>query len=191
MGMNWKGLWMKTNLLFFVLVSFLLISAFVSSSYGDEVERPKWGFSVFGGYNSQSNRPYLIQGGFLPRWSLAIFNRLDLELEGNFSYYWISKNKNLYLLGANANLLFKPIQWKDGSLFIIGGAGLGYNNSNGKVHVIERSHLTGIIQAGPGIYIKIKKGLWFRGEYRYQHISDPLHNDQGFNTHLFMMGLSF
>jgi len=190
MGMNWKGLLMKPNLLFFVLVSFLLMSAFVSSSYGEEVGRPKWGFSVFGGFNSH-HKPDLIQGGFLPRWNLALFNRLDLELEGNFSYYWISEDKNFYLLGANANFLFKPIQWKDGSLFIIGGAGLGYNNSNGKVLDIWKSHLTGILQAGPGIYIRIKKGLWLRGEYRYQHISDPLHNDPGLNTHIFMMGLSF
>jgi hypothetical protein len=189
-GKNLKGMLIKRNLVFFILVFSLLLGTSISPSYGEEEGRPKWGFSFLGGFNARIH-PSLIQVSFLPRLDLPLHNKWDLEFEGNFSYYGISNDKNLYLLGANANILFKPIQWKGGSLFVIGGVGLGYNNSNGKVHDFGDSHLAGVLQAGTGIYIRIKKNLWLRGEYRYQHISDPLNQDAGLDTHSFITGLSF
>jgi len=61
----------------------------------------------------------------------------------NFKYVW---------LGLNANILFKPIQWNRGSLFLIGGVRLAYsNNGSGEVRDIGDSHIAGILQIGSGI----------------------------------------
>jgi hypothetical protein len=185
---QWKEMSIRKNLLV-VPVFLLLIGALDSPSYGEE-GHPNWGFSFLGGGTSYGKRD-VIQVGFLPRWSLALHKKWDLEFEGNFSYYGIVNDKNFYLLGTNANVIFKPIQWNRGSLFIIGGAGVGYNNGNGRVHDIGNSHFAGLLQIGMGTYIKIAKRWWLRGEYRFQHISDPFYHGDGINTHTFVMGVSF
>jgi opacity protein-like surface antigen len=69
--------------------------------------------------------------------------------------------------------------------------GVGYNNGNGRVHDIGDSHLAGLLQIGMGTYIRIAKRWWLRGEYRFQHISDPFYHGDGINTHTFVMGVSF
>jgi hypothetical protein len=129
---------------------------------------------------------------FLPRVDFYLHRNWDLEFEGNFSYYGISREKNLYLLGCNSNLLFKFFQWGGGSFFITGGVGLGYNNSNWHVEEIGDSHVAGVLQGGVGIYLALGKGWWLRGEYRFQHISDPFRKDDtGLNTNNLILGVLF
>jgi hypothetical protein len=43
----------------------------------------------------------------------------------NFSSWNIAKEHDLYFLGVDANILFKPIQRNWGSLFLLAGGGLG------------------------------------------------------------------
>ena len=130
--------------------------------------------------------------GFLPRIDLALHKNWDLEFEGNFSYWDISHEKDLYFSGVNGNILFKPIQQNWGSLFLLGGTGLGYNNaSKDRVHEIGNSNCGGILQAGAGIYFNMGRGLALRGEYRFYHVSDPFRKDTGLNSHTFLLGVSF
>lgn len=42
-----------------------------------------------------------------------------------------------------------------------------------------------------GIEYWIAKGWPLRGEYRFNHVSDPFKADTGINTHNFMLGFSF
>ena len=180
------------RILILSLITLMVVGSSVSHSYGEEEGgKTKWGFSFLGGFNA-NQKPNLIQFAFLPRFDLALHKSWDFELEGNFSYYGISDSKNLYLLGLNTNILFKPVQWNKGSLFLIGGVGVAYNNNNkGEVNELGDSHMAGIVQGGTGIHYHLGKGYWFRGEYRFQHISDPFNHDLGFNTHNFILGLSF
>jgi opacity protein-like surface antigen len=188
---NWKGILRKWNLLI-ILIFLLMVGSMPSYSSGDEKEgKMKWGFSLSSG-TDQKSRNDLVLYGFLPRIDFALHRNWDFEFEGNFSYYAISNSKNLYLLGLNGNILFKPIQWNRGSLFLIGGVGLAYNNnSDRQVRDIGDSHATGIAQIGSGINYNIGKGLWLRGEYRFHHISDPFRKDSGINTHDLNLGISF
>jgi len=106
----------------------------------------------------------------------------------------IHHSKDLYLLGANTNIIFKPIQWNEAFLFLIGGMGLAYNNNSDdqrRVRDIGDSHIAGILQIGSGIQYYLGKGLWLRGEYRFHHISDPFQGDSGINTHNLLIGISF
>ena len=165
-----------------------------SYSYGDEEKSVKWGFSVFGGTgDAYYNKPDMSVYGILPRIGLALHKNWDLEFEGNYSYWDISGEKDLYFLGVNGNILFKPIQRNWGSLFLLGGAGLGYDDNAGKnrVREIGESKCGGILQGGAGVYFNLGRGLALRGEYRFYHISDPFQHDTGLNTHIFLLGISF
>jgi len=79
-------------------------------------------------------------------WNL--FRSWTSELEENFSYWDIPIQKNFYFLGMNVNVLFKPIQRDWGSLFILGGGGIGYDNAGKRVSQIGDSHCGGILQGG-------------------------------------------
>ncbi len=179
------------RILILSLIALTVLGSSVSHSYGEgEDGKTKWGFSFLGGPNVHSH-PHLVILAFLPRFDLALHKKWDLEFEGNFSYYGISNSKNLYLLGLNSNILFKPIQWNKGSLFLIGGIGGAYNNNNGDVKDLGDSHVAGILQGGFGMNYSLGKKWGIRGEYRFQHISDPFHKDMGFNTHNFLLGINY
>jgi opacity protein-like surface antigen len=161
--------------------------------YGQEDLKTKCGFSIGVGIKQQA-RHDLTLGEFLPQGEIPLHKNWDFEVEGNFSYYAREDVKDLYVLGLNANILFKPIQWKTGSLFILGGVGVGYNNNNDhnkRTWDIGDTHVAGLLQAGAGLTYYIGKGWWLRGEYRFHHISDPFLVDPGINTHDLMLGLCF
>jgi hypothetical protein len=176
--------------LILVLSLSMILSAMVCDSYGMEDKKVRFGFSFLGGPDAD-NRADIRLLAFLPRVDFMLHRLWDLEFEGNFSYYGISEQKNLYFLGVNSNILLKPIQWKKGSLFLLGGGGLGYDNGNGRVRQIGDSHFAGILQAGGGLMFDIGEGVLLRAEYRYQHLSEPLDSDPGLNTHNLALGLSF
>ena len=187
------GILKKTlgNRSFFSIVFCLLfIGCFASLCYGDEKGDVKWGVSVLLGPDTGGS-PDFTHFALLPRVGLALHKNWDLELEGNFSYYFIHQERNLYLLGVNANLLFKPFRWGRVTPFLIAGAGLGYNNNNGNVWELGDSHTAGILQGGGGVLYDFGKGFWLRGEYRFWHISDPFERDLGLNTHGFILGVAF
>lgn len=176
----------------FVLICLVSIG-FISNSYGGEWEKVKYGFSFLVG-TPQKSKNNLTQWGFLPRLDIPLHKNWDLEFEGNFCYYAISNSKNLYVLGVNESILFKPIQWNKGFFFFLGGVGVGYNNNDNtdrRVRGIGDSHVAGILQVGSGIQFHIGKRWWLRGEYRFHHISDPFRFDSGINTHNLILGFSF
>jgi hypothetical protein len=179
---------------YLIFTSILLLTgeSLISYSYGEEEKSVKWGFSVFGGTgDAYYNIPDMSVFGFLPRIDLALHRNWDLEFEGNYSYWNISGEKDLYFLGVNGNILFKPIQRNWGSLFLLAGTGLGYDNAGqNRVHEIGKSNCGGILQGGAGVYFNLGRGLALRGEYHFYHISDPFNNDTGLNTHLFLLGIA-
>ena len=182
-------MFIKRNLIF-VFIILMMIGFKVSDSRADEDGKTKWGFSFLAGINVRDD-PDFAHFALLPRAGWALHKNWDFELEGNFSYYFINKEKNLYLLGVNGNFLFKPIQWGKVTPFLMTGGGLAYNNNNGNVWEIGDSHTAGILQGGAGIDYYMGKGLWLRGAYRFHHISDPFKYDVGLNTHSFILGFSF
>jgi hypothetical protein len=183
-------MFIKRNLIF-VFIILMMIGFEVSDSRADEDRKTKWGFSFLAGTNVRDD-PDFAHFALLPRAGWALHKNWDFELEGNFSYYFINKEKNLYLLGVNGNFLFKPIQWGKVTPFLMTGGGLAYNNNNnGNVWEIGDSHTAGILQGGAGIDYYMGKGLWLRGAYRFHHISDPFKYDVGLNTHSFILGFSF
>jgi opacity protein-like surface antigen len=191
MAKNLEGLSIKRNLVF-VFALFIMFGASISHPYGEEVSKIKYGFSVFGGTgDAVHNKPDISVFGFLPRIDLALHKNWDLEFEGNYSYWNITREHDLYFLGVDANILFKPIQRNWGSLFLLAGGGLGYNNAGNRVREIGDSHCGGIAEAGAGIYYNLGKRWALRGEYRFYHISDPFSKDTGLNTHNFLLGISF
>jgi hypothetical protein len=178
--------------LVFTFVAFMMVGLLISHSYGEEASEFKYGFSVFGGRgDAWHDRPHAEIYGLLPRADLVLYRNWYLEFEGNFSYWDISTEKDFYFLGVNANILLQPIQRKWGSLFILAGGGLGYDSAGKKVSEIGDSHCGGILQTGAGIYYNLGKGLAFRAEYRFYHISDPFRHDRGLNTHNALLGISF
>jgi len=191
------GNWRKRHVLL-TLAVLATIGSLLSNSYAED-KKVTWGFSLGGGFNADfiHHRPDVAIYTFLPRVDIPLHRKWDLEFEGNFSYYDISHDKNFCFLGLNGNILFTPIRWDWGSLFALGGGGLGYNSDGREtvpgVHapLIGDSHLAGIIQGGIGITYNIGKGLALRGEYRLVHISDPTARDSGINTHTFLIGISF
>jgi hypothetical protein len=189
MKMRSKGFPIRKHMVLFFSL-FLLFGMMVSPSYGNEEKNIRYGFSVLGGPEADSRADILLFA-FLPRVDLLLHRNWELEFEGNLSYYGISESKNLYLLGVNTNILYKLIQWKKGSFFLLGGGGLAYDNSNGHVKNVGNSHFAGVLQGGGGVYLDIGKGLLLRVEYRYQHISEPFISDAGLNTHNFALGVSF
>ena len=176
----------------FRFVAFLMVGSLFSPSYGEETSQFKYGFSVFGGRGDTGhNKPRVNVYGLLPRFDLPLYRNWYLEFEGNFSYWGISGEKDFYFLGVDANILFKPIERKWGSLFILAGGGLGYDSAGKRVIEIGDSHVGGIIQTGAGIYYYLGKGLALRVEYRFYHVSDPFRGDRGLNTHNALVGISF
>lgn len=173
-----------------VLSLLLFTGCFTSLCYGDEEGDVKWGFSVLLGPNAGGHLDFT-HSALLPRGGVALHKKWDLEFEGNFSHYFINGEKDLYLVGVNGNLLFKPVQWGKVTPFLIAGAGLAYNNNSGFVWEMGDSHTAGILQGGGGILYDTGKGFWFRGEYRFHHISDPFERDHGLNTHSFILGVAF
>ncbi len=170
----------------------VLVGLLISNSYG-EAGKTTYGASFSGGF-TQDGRHYFTRWAFLPRVGLHLHRCWDLEFEGNFSFYNSSEVKNLFVIGLNGNILFKPVRWSRGCLFILGGAGLGYDNSTEDYHNawdIGNTHVAGTLQGGLGIEYSIARGWALRGEYRFNHISDPFRSDPGINTHNFMVGFSF
>ena len=185
----------KLLMVFLLTLVFLLMpgASFISISHG-EAEKARYGASVSGGISDQNRGHRFTRWAFLPRFNLPLHRYWDLEFEGNFSYYDTSTVKNLYVLGLNVNILFKPIRWDRNALFLLAGAGLGYNNSTERYHKtwdIGNTHVAGTIQGGLGIEYFIGRGCWLRGEYRFNHISDPFKLDPGINSHNLMLGVSF
>jgi opacity protein-like surface antigen len=182
-------MFIKRNLIF-IFIILMTIGFEVSDSRADEDGKTKWGVSVLVGPSASSALDFT-HLALLPRAGWALHKKWDFELEGNFSYYSIHREKNIYLLGVNGNFLFKPVQWGKITPFLIAGGGLAYNNNNGNVWEMGDSHTAGILQGGGGILYYMGKGLWLRGEYRYHHISDPFERDYGLNTHSFILGVTF
>lgn len=185
LGRNFR----KTNLIIFLLF-FFIIGLLLPSSYGEEILKNRFGFSILEGTNA-NREPHMKEAGFLPRLIFGINENWDFEFEGNFSYYGISKEKNIYFLGLDGNIMFKSLKWRGGNIFLLAGGGIGYDNNNGKIKEIGDSHFAGLLQAGTGINLSLGKGLWLRGEYRFQHISEPFRRDSGLNTHNVLLGISF
>jgi hypothetical protein len=171
-------------------ICLLFIGCFAPFCYGEEKGSIKWGVSLLLGPNAGGHMDFT-QSAVLPRGGFALHKYLDLEFEGNFSHYFIDGEKDLYVLGVNGNLLFKPVQWGKVTPFLIAGAGLGYNNNSGFVWELGDSHTGGILQGGGGILYDTGKGFWLRGEYRFHHMSDPFEKDHGLNTHSFLVGITF
>ena len=183
--------------LLMALIMVVMIGSAVSRSYGAEDRNVRYGFAVFGGTGEVfQSKPDFTAYGFLPRISLPLHKIWDLEFEGNFSYYDIRKEHDLYFFGLNSNILFKPIQERWGSLFLLGGAGLGYDSAGKRLkrdhsYFIGDQHLGGILQTGTGVYFNIGRGMALRMEYRLYHISEPFRADRGLNTHTALLGISF
>jgi opacity protein-like surface antigen len=129
--------------------------------------------------------------GILPRIDLTLHRNWDLEFEGNYSYWNIRGEHDLYFLGIDVNILFKPIQRKWGSLFLLAGGGIGYDSAGKRVKQIGSSHCGGILQAGTGVYFNLGKGVALRVEYRFYHTSEPFRSDTGLNSHNALLGISF
>ena len=175
---------------FSIVICLLFVGCFTPLCYGGEIGNVKWGFSALLGPNAGGHMDFT-QSALLPRAGVALHKMLDLEFEGNLSRYFIDEAKNLYLIGVNGNLLFKPVQWGKVIPFLIAGAGLAYNNNSGFVWEMGDSHTAGIVQGGGGILYDTGKGFWLRGEYRFHHVSDPFEKDHGLNTHGFILGFAF
>jgi len=176
----------------FDFVVLMAVGSSISYSYGEEPGPFKYGFSVFGGRGDTGhNKPRVNVYGLLPRFDLLLYGNWHLEFEGNVSYWGISGEKDFYFLGVNANILFKLVERKWGSLFLLAGGGLGYDSAGKRVIEIGDSYIGGILQAGAGICYNLGKGLALRVEYRFCHISDPFRGDRGLNTHNALLGISF
>lgn len=183
--------------LVFTFVAFIMVGAPICHSYGGEVSKVKYGFSIFGGTgDAWHNETDMTVYGFLPRIDLPLHENWDLEFEGNYSYWNIRREHDLYFLGIDANILFKPLQRKWGSLFLLAGGGLGYDSAGERLkrdssYLIGNQHLGGILQGGVGMYYNLGKGLALRVEYRFYHTSEPFRRDKGLNTHTALLGISF
>ena len=185
--------------LLFTLILFVMIGLTISYSYGDE-KKVKWGFSILGGTgDAVHSKPDMAVFGFLPRISFPLHRNWDIEFEGNFFYYDIHKMHDIYFLGISHDILFKPIQERWGSLFLLGGGGLGYDSAGEKlkrndshVTLMGDQHFAGFFQTGAGMLFNISRGTALRVEYRFSHISEPFDTtDWGLNTHTVLLGISF
>lgn len=184
----------------YLLIAFIMgimIGSAVPLCYGDEDRKIRYGFSIHGGwgpalYDGPTMRVY----GAFPRITLPLYKNLNLEFEGNFSYFDISKKHDFYFLGINGNLLFKPIQKRWGSFFLLGGGGMGYDSAGKKLkqihsYYIGDQHLAATLQGGAGLFFNIGRGTALRLEYRFYHISEPFKVDMGLNSHTVLLGISF
>lgn len=135
-------------------VSLMIVASLISPSYGGEANQYQYGLSVFGGRGDTGhNKPRVQVYGLLPRIGVSLYREWHLEFEGNFSYWEIYGEKDFYFLGANTNILFKPIERKWGSLFVLAGGGLGYDSAGKRVIEIGDSHIGGIYQLGGGGFL--------------------------------------
>jgi hypothetical protein len=186
------------------LILLAIIGSTVSYCYGEEEERKtKWGFSILCGtgdvfYTRTDMKVY----GFLPRISFPLrkdWRYWDLEFEGNFFYYDIQKMHNVYFLGLSQNTVFKPIQERWGSLFLLIGGGLGYDSAGKRLYrgpseapLLGDQHFAGFVNAGAGMLFNIGRGTALRIEYRLYHLSEPFDtSDRGLNTHTVLLGILF
>jgi hypothetical protein len=182
----------KRSLLIAFLVFFAMFGSLISYSYGEESRNLRYGVSVFGGIgDAWHNETEFTTFGVLPRIDVALHRNWDLEFEGNYTYWNIRRQNDLYFAGIDVNLLFKPIQRKWGSVFLLAGAGIGYDSAGKRVEQVGDSHCGGILQAGVGFYYNLGKGIAVRVEYRFYHISEPFRDDTGLNSHNVLLGISF
>ena len=181
------------------LILLTVIGSIISYSYGEE-KRVEWGFSILGGAGDAIfSEPDMTVYGFLPRISFPLHKNWNLEFEGNFFYYDIQKMHDLYFLGVSNNILFKPIQEKWGSLFLLIGGGLGYDSAGKKLDggdsdgpLIGDQHFAGFGCGGGGMFFNIGQETALRVEYRFYHLSEPFDTtDRGLNTHTVLLGISF
>ena len=194
-----------TSYVLSTLILFVIIGSIVSYSYAEEQEERKtgWGFSILGGTGDVFyTKTHIREYGFVPRVSLPLrkdWKNWDLEFEGNFFYYDIPKLHNAYFLGLSHNIVFKPIQEKWGSLFLLFGAGIGYDSAgkrlfrgNSEAPLLGDQHFSGAVNAGAGMLFNIGRGTALRVEYRLYHVSEPFDTrDRGLNTHTVLFGISF
>lgn len=186
------------------LILLMIIGSIVPYSYGEEGEekrKKEWGFSILGGIGDATrSKPDMWVYGLVPRISLPLYKESwDLEFEGNFFYYDIHKMHGLLFLGVSHNILFKPIQEKWGSLFLLVGGGLGYDNAGKKLQrgdsddpLMGDQHFAGVCHVGAGMLFNMGRGTALRVEYRFHHISEPFDtSDTGLNTHFVLFGISF
>ncbi len=108
--------------LIFAFAAIVVVGLWIPNSYGQEDLKTRRGFS-FGGGIKQHARHDFTMATFVPRVDIPLHKNWDFEIEGSFSYYALKNEKNLYVLGLDANIVFKPIQWKTGSIFILRGVG--------------------------------------------------------------------
>ena len=178
--------------LLITLFAFLMFGSLISHSYGDDLTNLRYGVSVFGGIgDAWHNETEFTTFGVLPRIDVPLHRNWDLEFEGNYTYWKIRREHDLYFLGIDVNLLFKPIQGKWGSLFLLAGGGIGYDSAGKRVEQIGDSHCGGILQAGIGLYYNLWKRWAVRVEYRFYHVSEPFRDDTGLNSHNVLLGISF
>ena len=182
------------NKSFMLITFFTFLSVFgslISPSYGVDLRNLRYGVSIIGGVGEVwHDNPDFTVYGVLPRIDLSLHRYWDLEFEGNYSYWNMPSEQSLYFLGVDVNLLFKPVQGSWGSLFLLGGAGIGYDSAGKKVEQIGDTHVGGILQAGAGIYYNLGERWSLRLEYRFYHLSDPFKSDEGLNSHTALLGIS-
>jgi len=187
-----RGILNKRSLLIAFFVFLMVFGSLISDSYAEESRSLRYGVSVFGGIgDAWHNETDFTVFGVLPRVDVALHRNWDLEFEGNYSYWNIRGEHDLYFLGVDVNLLFKPFQWEWGSFFLLAGAGIGYDSAGKRVEEIGDSHCGGILQAGAGFYYNLGKGIAMRVEYRFYHTSEPFRSDKGLNAHTALLGISF
>ncbi len=127
-GAQMKKNWMSVphqGYLLSALLLMMIVGSIVSYSYAEEEKRVKWGFSVLGGTGDATlSKIDMEVVGVIPRVTLPLckdWKMWDIEFEGNFFYYAIHKMPNVYFLGLSTNTVFKPIQEKWGSIFLLAG----------------------------------------------------------------------
>ncbi len=188
---------------FYAFLVLMIVGSTASYSYGEEEERKAtWGVSVFGGTgDAVLSKIDMEVYGIIPRITLPLrkdWKKWDVEFEGNFFYYGIHEMPNVYFLGLSTNLVFKPIQEKWGSIFLLIGGGLGYDSAGEKLHrgsdspLLGDQHFAGFGQGGLGVLFNISRKTALRVEYRFYHLSEPFDtSDRGLNTHNILLGLTF
>jgi hypothetical protein len=188
-------IWKIVNKRFLLITFFVILTVFgslISPSYGVDLRNLRYGVSILGGAgDAWHDEPDLTTYGFLLRVDLPLHENWDLEFEGNYSYWNIHKEHDFYFLGVDVNILFKPIQRSWGSLFLLAGAGLGYDSAGNGVPEIGDSYCGAILQAGAGVYYNLGKRWALRVEYRFYHTSEPFRTDRGLNAHAALLGVSF
>jgi hypothetical protein len=196
-GVSYKSYLLST------LILLVILGSIVSYSYGEEEKKTRWGFSILGGWGDATYSKIDTQVyGFLPRVSLPLYKdwkKWDLEFEGNFFYYDIHKMHDFCFLGVSHNIVFKPVQERWGSLFLLVGGGLGYDSAGKRLKrgdsddpVMGDQHFAGVCHGGAGVLFNISRGTALRVEYRFYHISEPFDtSDRGLNTHNVLFGISF